>query len=112
MTNSLYERLGGAEAVDRVSPFFDSTDMEAQKRKQRSFLIFAFGGPNNYDGKNMRDAHAHLLAKGLNDSHVDIVIEHLGNTLTELGVCNEDVQEVATIANSVRDDILSRPSAA
>ena len=122
MSASLYERLGGSDAVkaavgifydkmlgdERVAHFFDATDMERQRRRQQSFLIFAFGGPNNYDGQDMRAAHEKLWAKGLDDSHVDIVIEHLGNTLAELGVKQEDIAEVAAIANSVRDDVLGR----
>ena len=66
------------------------------------------GGPNDYTGKDMREGHKHLLDKGLNDSHVDIVIEHLGSTLKELGVGDEQIQQVADLANSVRDDVLSR----
>lgn len=124
MTESLYERLGGADAVkaavdrfyqkmladERVAPFFANTDMDKQRIKQRSFLTFAFGGPNTYTGQNMRDGHAHLLEKGLDDSHVDIVIEHLGNTLRELNVPESDIAEVAAIANSVRNDVLGRPA--
>lgn len=119
---SLYERLGGADAVkaavdifydkmladERVSGFFSATDMDRQRRRQRSFLIFAFGGPNNYDGQDMRAAHQALWSKGLNDTHVDIVIEHLGATLSQLGVPQSDIAEVAAIANSVRDDVLGR----
>ncbi len=56
----------------------------------------------------MREGHAHLLQRGLNDTHVDIVIEHLGATLTELGANAEDIAQVAAIANSVRDDVLGR----
>ena len=56
----------------------------------------------------MREGHRHLVAKGLNDSHVDIIIEHLGGTLKELGAKDEDIVEVAAIANSVRDDVLDR----
>lgn len=122
MTKSLYERLGGEEAVkaavdrfydkmiadDRVARFFSRTDMDQQRLKQRGFLTFAFGGPNNYTGRNMREGHAHLLEQGLNDSHVDIVIEHLGSTLRELNVPEPDIAEVAAIANSVRDDVLGR----
>lgn len=122
MTKSLYERLGGEEAVkaavdrfydkmiadDRVARFFSRTDMDQQRLKQRGFLTFAFGGPNDYTGRNMREGHAHLLEQGLNDSHVDIVIEHLGSTLRELNVPEPDIAEVAAIANSVRDDVLGR----
>ena len=119
---SLYEKLGGEAAVnaavdvfyrkmltdDRVSGFFDDADMDGQIAKQKAFLTMAFGGPNNYTGKSLRDGHAHLVEKGLDDTHVDVVIEHLGATLKELGVPDEDIAEVAGIANSVRDDVLSR----
>jgi hemoglobin len=119
---SLYERLGGEPAIDaavlmfyrkmlsdkRVSGFFDNTDMEKQIAKQKGFLTMAFGGSNSYTGKNMRDAHAPLVARGLNGTHVDIVIEHLGGTLKELGASDADIAEVAAIANSVRKDVLGQ----
>lgn len=123
MTDStLFERLGGQNAVntavdifyrkvlsdDRVNYFFDGVDMEKQIQKQKGFLTMVFGGPNKYSGKDMREGHRHLVKKGLNDSHVDIIIEHLGGTLTELGVNETDISEVAAIANSVRDDVLDR----
>ncbi|HEY8378593.1 MAG TPA: group 1 truncated hemoglobin [Nannocystis sp.] len=119
---SLYEELGGAAAIDtavdifyrkvladeRISRFFDGVDMERQAAKQKAFLTMVTGGPNNYTGKDMRDGHAHLLEKGLNDSHVDAVIELLGETLKELGVNDEKIAKVAALANSVRDDVLGR----
>ena len=52
--------------------------------------------------------HAHLVARGLNDSHVDAVIEDLAATLRELGVGEDRIAQVAVIANSVRDDVLNR----
>ena len=122
MSMSLFERLGGQEAVnaavdifyrkmlmdERVSHFFDDVDMSQQIPKQKGFLTMVFGGPNQYTGKSMRDGHAHLIERGLNDTHVDIVIEHLGDTLRELGVAQADIEEIAAIANSVRDDGLGR----
>jgi len=120
--STLFERLGGQDAVnaavdifyrkvladDRVNYFFDGVDMDKQIQKQKGFLTMVFGGPNNYTGKDMREGHRHLVKKGLNDSHVDIIIEHLGGTLKELGVKDEDITQVAAIANSVRDDVLDR----
>ncbi len=119
---TLYERLGGEAAVnaavdifyrkvlsdDRINEYFEDVDMDAQAAKQKSFLTMVFGGPNNYTGKDMREGHKHLVERGLNDSHVDAVIENLGSTLKELGVEDADIQEVADIANSVRDDVLNR----
>jgi len=122
MSLSLYERLGGQAAVDaavdifyrkmltdeRVNYFFNNVDMEKQVLKQKGFLTMVFGGPNHYTGKDMREGHRHLVTQGLDDLHVDLVIEHLGATLKELGVNDADIQEVAAIANSVRSDVLNR----
>ena len=119
---SLYERIGGEPAVsqaveifyrkvltdNRVEHFFDDVDMDRQMAKQKAFLTMVFGGPHEYTGKDMREGHKHLIARGLNDSHVDAVIELLGETLQELGVAEEDIQEVAAIAESARDDVLNR----
>lgn len=119
---SLYERLGGAPAFDtavdtfyrrmltdeRVAHFFDDVDMEGQIAKQKAFLTFVTGGPAEYTGKDMRAAHEPLWKRGLTDEHVDVVIEHLGGTLTEMGAASEDVAEVAKLAESVRADVLGR----
>ena len=119
---SLYEQLGGAPAVDaavdifyrkvlsddRISRFFDGVDMDHQIAKQKAFLTMVFGGPVAYSGKDMRTGHAHLVERGLNDSHVDAVIELLGQTLAELNVPAETIAQVAAIAESVRADVLNR----
>jgi hemoglobin len=119
---SLYDQLGGEAAVnaavdlfyrkvltdDRISSFFDGVDMDHQIAKQKAFLTMVFGGPVAYSGKDMRAGHAHLVQRGLNDSHVDAVIELLGETLTELGVAPEHIAKVAGIAESVRGDVLGR----
>lgn len=120
--STLYERLGGEAAVDKavdifyrkvladdsVSDFFDDVDMDRQAAKQKAFLTMVFGGPNDYTGLDMREGHKHLVERGLDDSHVDAIVEHLGSTLTELGAADADIAEVANIANSVRDDVLNR----
>lgn len=123
---SIYEQIGGAAAMDaavesfyrkvlsdeRVAHFFDGVDMERQMAKQKGFLTMVTGGPNNYTGKSMRDGHRHLVARGLNDSHVDAIIELLGETLRELGVAEALITQIAAVADSVRDDVLDRsPSA-
>ena len=116
---SLFERIGGTAAVDaavdifyrkvlvddRIKHFFDSVDMDAQIAKQKAFLTMAFGGPNNYSGKDMREAHKHM---NLTEEHFDAVVENLAATLTELGVKEEDINEIAGIALSVKDDVLNR----
>jgi len=115
---SVYENIGGAAAVDaavdifyrkvlsddRISHFFDTVDMEAQHAKQKAFLTMAFGGPNDYTGKDMREAH-----KGMNltEEHFGAVAEALVGTLTELEVPQEYIDEIVGIAVSVKDDVLN-----
>lgn len=122
MTQSLFDRLGGVPAVDAavdlfyrkvladttISQFFDGTDMDGQRAKQKAFLTMAFGGPNDYTGQDMRAAHAPLVEKGLNDSHFDAVAGHLQSTLEELGVASELTTEVMGIAGGARNDVLNR----
>jgi len=119
---TLYERIGGEAAVNaavdlfyrkvlndyRINRFFDGADMEKQIAKQRAFFTMAFGGPNNYTGQDMRNAHAHLVKKGLDDAHFDAVMEHLGATLVELNVPAELITEAAAIAESTRNDVLGK----
>lgn len=115
---SVYEKIGGAAAVDaavdifyrkvlsddRISEFFDTVDMEAQHAKQKAFLTMAFGGPNSYTGKDMREAHKHM---NLTEEHFGAVAEALVGTLTELEVPQEYIDEIVGIAVSVKDDVLN-----
>jgi hemoglobin len=119
---ALYEKLGGEAAVDatvdvfyrkvlsddRISAFFDGVDMDRQAAKQKAFLTMAFGGPHSYTGADMRRGHQHLVARGLNDTHFDVVVELLGKSLAELGVAPELIAQVAAIAESTRNDVLNR----
>ena len=119
---SLFDEIGGEAAVnaavdifyrkvlqdDRIKQFFDGVDMDRQAAKQKAFLTMAFGGPNNYTGEDMRRGHAHLVAKGLNDSHFDAVMENLGGTLKELNVPDNLIAQAAAIAESTRNDVLGR----
>ncbi len=122
MSGSLYERLGGEAALTAavdifyrkvladgsISHFFEDTDMDEQRSKQKSFLSMAFGGPNDFNGKDLREAHAPLVEKGLNDSHFDAVAKHLDATLRELGVADDLIGEVISIAGGTRDDVLNK----
>jgi len=119
---TLYEKIGGEAAVDaavelfyrkvlgdyRINRFFAKTNMEEQIAKQKAFFTMAFGGPNNYTGGDMRSVHARLVKMGLNDSHFDAVMEHLGATLTELNVPGELIGQAAAIAESTRNDVLGK----
>lgn len=122
MAQSLYERIGGEAAVNaavelfyrkvledyRINRFFGKTDMAQQLAKQKAFFTMAFGGPNNYTGQDMRNAHAGLVKMGLDDSHFDAVMGHLGATLQELNVPGDLIAEAAAIAEGARNDVLGK----
>ncbi|MCR4319426.1 MAG: group 1 truncated hemoglobin [Candidatus Brocadiaceae bacterium] len=119
---SLYERIGGEKAINvavdlfykkvltdnRINHFFKDINLAKQSQRLKAFLAYAFGVPNKYTGRPLREAHARLVKKGLNDSHFDAVLENLGNSLKELGVSEDLIEEAAKIAESVRNDILNR----
>lgn len=72
MAQTLYEKVGGEEAIAKVvdyfyselvlkdptvNHFFKDTDMEKQRNHQTKFISFALGGSNQYTGKSMGNAH-------------------------------------------------------
>ena len=119
---ALYERLGGEAAVNaavdifydkvlsdyRINRFFERTDMAKQAEHLKAFMTVAFGGPNNYTGRSLRDGHARLVKMGLDDSHYDAVMEQLGATLQELNVPAELISEAAALVESVRGEVLGK----
>ena len=122
MSNSLFERLGGQDAVsaavdifydkvisdDHINGFFDGVDMNKQMRKMKSFLSYAFGANTPFEGESMRAAHARLVTQGLNDSHFDAVVNHIDTTLKELNVDQGLIDEVLKITESTRNDVLGK----
>ena len=119
---TLYESLGGQAALDafvpafyekvladdRVNRFFSGVDMEKQGQMLKSFLTMGFGGPNNYNGKDLRQGHKHLVDQGLNDGHFDAVAGHIKTTLEDLNVPAELVEQVMDAAGGLRGDVLNK----
>lgn len=119
---SLYERLGGEDAItatvgmfyDRImgdeslAPFFADLDMDKQINKQIAFMTMAFGGPHDYDGRDLRSAHARLITRGLNADHFAAVAGHLQATLTTLSVPTELIAEVMSIVGSTQPEVLNQ----
>ena len=74
---TLYERLGGNEAIasvvdefydrmlddERIAGFFENVDMASQRAHQTQFLSSVTGGPVEYSGADMREAHEVLTPR-------------------------------------------------
>lgn len=120
--DSLYARIGGKAAIDVtvdlfyrkvlndpcIRYFFEDTDMDLQRAKQKRFLSMVCGGPHKYTGKQIREAHAHLLPLGLDDEHFDHVVEHLKAALEECRVAPADLAAILQAAESFRIEVLGR----
>jgi len=117
-TQTLFNRIGGMNAVDaaveifyskvmmddRINHFFFHIDMTKQSGKMKAFLAFAFGAPFPYPGLAMREANQHMH---LTEDHFNAVAEHLASTLKELNVPQPLVDEVVKVVMSVKDDVLN-----
>ena len=119
---SLYDQIGGEKAIEiatvifyrkvlndhHICRFFHYTDMDSELLKQRTFLTYAFDGPNNYTGKELRSAHAMFVKMGLDDTHFDAVIGHLISTFEEINVPANLINKAVAICESMRDQVLGR----
>lgn len=119
---TLYERLGGEPALEAavvrfyeavmgdplVAPFFSGHDMPALIDKQVAFMTMAFGGPNRYTGRELREIHRASVAGGLSDAHFDAVAHHLAATLRGMNVEPGLIDEVMRVVGGTRGDVLNR----
>jgi hemoglobin len=118
---TLYERLGGKEAIAAVvgkmydkilsdtllKPFFQDIDMAHLRKSQISFVAMAFGAPHGYTGQHLREAHLPLVKRGLSGIHFDAVAQHLAEAMAELGVTKDLINEAIGIVSTTRNDVLS-----
>lgn len=116
--STIYDRIGGADAVraavdlfyrkvtadERINHHFETTNMARLKAHQRAMITAVAGGPNEYSGRSMHDAHAHL---DITNDEFDTVVGHLVDTLNELGVPQEEIDRLAPPVLALRTDIVA-----
>lgn len=120
---SIFDQIGGHAAVTaavddfyrrviadpELTPYFDGVDMKRLKGHQRSFIAAAIGGPEPYLGRSMREAHAPF---NIAPPHFDRVVEHLVETLTDLGVSGDIIGQIGAKLAPLKDEIVSPGTAA
>jgi hemoglobin len=118
---SLFERIGGTPAVqaavDRfyervladpeLKDFFNGVSMAKLKAHQFAFLSQALGGPKQYSGASMREAHSRLA---IEQRHFGGVAIHLVETLRELGVSQEIIEAIAAALTPLSEQIVNTPA--
>ena len=119
MRETLYDRLGGSDGIDAVveefydrvladeslAHFFEDTDTDALRDHQRAFLTMVAGGPDEYDGPDMRAAHGHL---DIGESDFEKVATHLDDALRAKGVPDQEREAVMAEVAGLEDDVLDR----
>ncbi|PNH91261.1 group 1 truncated hemoglobin [Vibrio diazotrophicus] len=117
MSMSLFERLGGSEAITKISSDivdlhlsnrsisnrFAKSDVNKLKKTVSEFFITGSGGPNVYKGADMLAAH-----KGMNISAVEFmaVLDDALEALQKNGIGQREQEEVLFILYSMRSDII------
>jgi hemoglobin len=118
----LYERLGGAPVLGaaiaafhaamtqdaRLKVFFEGNGNAQLLNRLTTFFTMAYGGPNTYEGLDMRRAHAGARAQGLDDGHLEIAIAHFRAALAAQNIAPALIAEAESYLQSMRDDILGR----
>lgn len=117
MTQSLYERLGQAEgitaivdeAVDRhavnplLAPRFSGKDLTHAKQMGAQFCCMGAGGPQSYEGRDLRTAHAGM---NINEQELIATIDDFVAAMQRQGVGATEVNEVVAILYSLKGEVL------
>jgi hemoglobin len=115
---SIYDSIGGRDAVgaavddfyERVLgdpslvTYFADTDVRHLKAHQRAFITMALGGPDEYRGKSMAEAHAGLE---ITADAFHAVVAHLAATLAGLGVDEATIGQIASSLAPLESEIVT-----
>jgi hemoglobin len=116
---SLFEQLGGSDQIeamiaqfyDRIfsdeslRPMFANVDMVQLRRHQTLFISFAMGGPNQYRGRSMREAHKGL---GITEDQLMTLVGYLVDTMVAFNVPAELNDLVTRQVLQLKDQIVER----
>jgi hemoglobin len=117
---SLYERLGGYDAISAVSNdlvdrlqadpqlgrFWQHRGEDGLKRERQllvDFLCAASGGPMYYTGRDMKLSHQGMR---ISESDWDIFLKHAAATLDKFKVLQPERDEVVAFVLSTKADIV------
>jgi hemoglobin len=116
---TLYQRLGGKEAItavvddfvarvaadNRINSFFATTDVPRFKRLLTEQICQATGGPCTYTGRDMKTAHQGM---GVTDADFNALVEDLVATLDKFQVPAQEKNELLALLGPMRSDIVGQ----
>ena len=114
---SLYERLGGLDAIravvdsfaarcagdERINRKFERTDIPRLKTMLVDQVCEATGGPCSYTGREMKETHTGM---GVTAGEFDALVEDLVATLNEFEVPKAEQDELLGLLAPMRGDIV------
>ncbi len=118
MTESLYQRLGGSEGINRIAS--DALDnhlinpriksryehldhLEAVRKGAADFFIQATGGPKVYEGKNMLETHQGM---NIDEAEFMAVVDDILDALDQNNIAQPEQEEVLFALYSLRREIV------
>ena len=119
MSQTVYNEIGGREAVeavvddfydrvladDQLVHFFDGQDMAELRAHQVQFISAVAGGPVDYTGDDMREAHEQL---DISESDFAAVAGHLEAALRANGVDDDNVEAILSEVAALKAPVLGR----
>ena len=116
---SLYDRLGGREAItavvddfvanvaadNRINGFFAKTNIPRLKANLVDQICQATGGPCTYTGRDMKTAHKGM---GITDANFNALVEDLQKSLNKFKVPEKEQGELLGILGSLKPQIVGQ----
>jgi hemoglobin len=123
MAKSLFERLGGTDAItavvqdfrdrcggdSRINAKFARTDMARLTSMLIDQVSEATGGPATYTGRDMKTAHTDMSVTA---GEFSALVENLVATLNKFGVGKAEQDELLGILGPLKSDIVEVDSTA
>ena len=117
-TRSLYERLGGKDAITavvkdfvattgadpRISMFFTNADIPKLEQLMVDQICEATGGPCKYTGKSMKESHTGMKVRA---EHFEAFIDDLTKTLDKFKVPEKEKAELLGVLGPMNKDIVT-----
>jgi hemoglobin len=117
MSDTLYQRLGGAEriaavvdeAIDRhavnplLAPRFRGKDLPRLKQLGAQFFCAGAGGPEPYPGRDLRSAHAGM---NINEQELIATIDDIVAALHGHGIGPTEVNEVVALLYGLKAEVV------
>jgi len=117
MEKTLYERLGGLDAItavvesfrdtvaadDRINLKFARTDLARLRKMLIDQVCEATGGPCHYNGRGMKEAHAGMK---VTNGEFNALVEDLVATLSQFKVPKAEQDELLAILGPLKSEIV------